>query len=163
MTITNQADPLWLRCAAADIGLREIPGVATAPKIAKWLQQLRAWWRDDETPWCGVACAAWMTAAGVTPPKEYFRAKAWLDWGRAIKTPVRGCVVVFGREGGGHVGIVVGETAGGGLAVLGGNQGNAVSVAAFPRSRVLGFRVPAGDQQYAALPRVDVGASRSEA
>ncbi len=161
--IVLQGDPSWLRIASEDIGVREIHGAATAPKITQWLKRLRAWWADDETPWCGVACAAWMKAAGIEPPKEYFRAKSWLQWGRAIEKPVRGCVVVFGREGGGHVGLVVGETPGGGLAVLGGNQGDAVSVAAFSRSRVLGFRVPVADVQYTALPRVDVGASRSEA
>lgn len=161
--IVTQSDPAWLRIASEDIGVREIRGPETATKIKQWLRLLRAWWSDDETPWCGVACAAWMKSAGIEPPKEYFRAKSWMQWGRAIEKPVRGCVVVFGREGGGHVGLVVGETSAGGLAVLGGNQGDAVCVAAFSRSRVLGFRVPAVDMQYAALPRVDVGASRSEA
>jgi uncharacterized protein (TIGR02594 family) len=139
------SDPAWLAAARQDVGLRELPGAPTAPAIARWLQSLGAWWRDDETPWCGVAVAAWMQAAGVSPlPKFWMRAKAWADWGLALPEPAHGCVVVFERAGGGHVGLVVGEGAGGTLLVLGGNQGDAVNVRSFPRERVLGYRWPPG-------------------
>ena len=61
------SDPAWLIAARADIGLREVPGKATAPKIAMWLKQLGAWWSGDDVAWCGVATAAWMRTAGVAP------------------------------------------------------------------------------------------------
>lgn len=72
----------------------------------------------------------------------------------------------FSRDGGGHVGFVVGMTAAGNLLVLGGNQDDAVNVKAFPLSRVTGYRwlqgepMPVGD-----LPVGDSVAmgSRSEA
>lgn len=137
-------DPLWLEIARQDVGLREIPGAATAPKIARWLADLKAWWRDDETPWCGTACAAWMRAAGQDIPKHWYRAKAWADWGQPLQYPAHGCIVVFERQGGGHVGLVVGEDSAGRLLVLGGNQGDAVNVRAFPRDRVIAHRWPAG-------------------
>lgn len=141
------SDPAWLIAARADIGLREVPGKATAPKIAMWLKQLGAFWADDATPWCGVAAAAWMRTAGVAPlPKHWYRARAWLDWGMALRTPVRGCVVVFERPGGGHVGLVDGRDQFGRLLVIGGNQGDSVSIAAFTTDRVLGYRWPAGAQ-----------------
>jgi uncharacterized protein (TIGR02594 family) len=133
----------WLIEARKHLGLREIPGAPTAPTIAKWLQSLGAWWRDDETPWCGVATAAWMQAAGVAPPKAWYRAKAWLDWGTPLARPAVGCIVVFERQGGGHVGIVTGYDQRGRLMVLGGNQGNAVNVAPFDLDRVAGYRWPA--------------------
>lgn len=136
-------EPTWLRFARADLGLRELPGAPTAPRIAQWLAELRAWWRDDETPWCGTAVAAWMRAALITPPGAWYRAKAWLDWGIPLDAPALGCVVVFQRDGGGHVGVAVGIDKLGRLLVLGGNQGNAVSIAPFDRSRVLGYRWPA--------------------
>lgn len=138
------SQPVWLAIARADIGLREIPGKATAPKIAMWLKQLGAWWSDDATPWCGVACAAWFRGAKVALPKHWYRARAWLDWGMALTHPVRGCVVVFERKGGGHVGLVEGRDQFGRLLVIGGNQGDAVSLAAFDTSRVLGYRWPSG-------------------
>lgn len=147
-TIDNwrtQAEPTWLAAARDDIGLREIPGAPTAPKIAGWLAKLGAWWRDDETPWCGVAVAAWMQAAGIGPlPRHWMRARAWAEWGQPLAYPAHGCVVVFARQGGGHVGLLVGEDAAGNLLILGGNQGDAVNVRAFPRARVLAYRWPPG-------------------
>lgn len=137
-------DPIWLVLARQDIGLREIKGAQTAPKIAQWLQDLGAWWRDDETPWCGTACAAWLKKCSIEPPKNWYRAKAWADWGVRLENPVVGCIVVFERTGGGHVGLVVGETPDGRLLVLGGNQGDAVGIAPFDRSRVIAYRYPAG-------------------
>ena len=158
-------DPLWVQVARTDIGLREIPGAPTAPKIAKWLADLRAWWRDDETPWCGTAVAAWMQAVGYTPPKAWYRARAWADWGERLDRPVHGCIVVFSRTGGGHVGFVVGQRSDGALLVLGGNQGNTVSIAAFPRERVIAYRWPKGTPfpGYFELARGEAAASTSEA
>lgn len=140
------SDPPWLAAARRDIGLRELPGAPTAPRIARWLQDLGAWWRDDETPWCGTAVAAWMRAAGHPIPKHWYRARAWADWGHGIAAPLPGCVVVLSRQGGGHVGLVVGRNASGWLLILGGNQGNKVSIAAFDAARVLAYRWPPGAQ-----------------
>ena len=134
-------EPIWLARARADIGLRELPGAPTAPKIRQWLETLRAWWRDDETPWCGVAVAAWMQQVSIGVPKHYYRAKAWAEWGYPV-APVVGCVVVFERQGGGHVRLLVGKDAAGRLMVLGGNQGNAVSIAPFERDRAIAYRWP---------------------
>lgn len=159
----------WLDEARRHIGLREVPGVTTAPTIGRWLRELRAWWADDETPWCGVAVAAWMRAAGIEPARNWFRARAWLEWGAPITEPAAGCVVVVGRAGGGHVGLVIGEDERGRLMVLGGNQGDAVTVAPFERSRVLGYRWPAEHMAMLmthALPRVAAAhlpSSRNEA
>lgn len=142
--MTANTLPAWLASARRDIGLREIPGAQTAPRIAGWLQQLGAWWRDDETPWCGVAVAAWMRTAGITPPPAWYRAKAWSTWGTPLAAPVPGCVVVFERQGGGHVGLVEAVDQAGRLLVLGGNQGNRVSIAPFDRTRVAAYRWPQG-------------------
>jgi uncharacterized protein (TIGR02594 family) len=136
------SDPPWLTIARRDIGLEETPGKDTTPKIRRWLIELGAWWRDDEAAWCGVSMAAWMHEAGAAIPKHYYRARAWLDWGTALTQPALGCVVVFERRGGGHVGLIVGQNELGYLLVLGGNQGNRVSIASFSPDRVLGYRWP---------------------
>lgn len=146
------SEPLWLTIARRDIGLAETLGKETTPKIRRWLIELGAWWRDDETPWCGVACAAWMREAGAPIPKHYYRARAWLDWGVPLNEPLLGCVVVFERRGGGHVGLVVGRNHLDYLLVLGGNQGDRVSIASFSPDRVLGFRWPISDVAGDALP-----------
>ena len=148
-------EPLWLTEARADIGVREVPGAATAPTIARWLIELKAWWSGDEVPWCGTAVAAWMRAADVALPQHWYRAKAWAEWGQPLREPAHGCVVVFERTGGGHVGLVVGQTQIGDLLVLGGNQGDAVNVRSFPRHRVYAYRWPPGhdipDRQVLAI------------
>ncbi len=159
--------PHWLASARADLGLRELPGAPTAPRIAAWLQRLGAWWRDDETPWCGTAVAAWMLTAGFTPPKAWYRARSWADWGQPLAAPALGCVVVFARQGGGHVGLLTGLDTAGRLMVLGGNQGNRVSIAPFDRARVLAYRWPPGQRMpaTAGLPvvRAEGAASSNEA
>lgn len=139
-------EPRWMTIARVDLHLKEIPGKEHAPKIVMWLKRLGAWWSDDETPWCGVAMAAWMRDARVPLPKHWYRAKAWADgWGTPLAEPIVGCVVVFDRQGGGHVGLVVGKDAAGGLQVLGGNQGNAVSIARFGPERTPRFVWPEGE------------------
>ena len=139
-------DVPWLAVARNYIGTKEVPGSKdVAPTIAKWLLSLHAWWRDDETPWCGVAVAAWMREAGIQQlPVHWYRAKGWLGWGITLTQPCVGCIVVFERPGGGHVGLVDGRDQFGRLLVIGGNQGDRVSRAAFETSRVLGYRWPSG-------------------
>lgn len=136
------SDPHWLTIARRDLGVEETPGKETTPAIRRWLVELGAWWRDDSTPWCGVAVAHWMLTAAVPIPKNYYRARAWLEWGTTLARPALGCVVVFDRRGGGHVGLVVGQNELGYLLVLGGNQGDRVCIAPFSPDRVLGYRWP---------------------
>jgi uncharacterized protein (TIGR02594 family) len=135
-------EPFWLSIARRHLNVAEVPGKATAPTIAKWLLNLKAWWRDDETPWCGVFVAECLREAGHALPKHWYRALAWNDWGLRLAVPTLGCVVVFARSGGGHVGFFVGYDEQGRVMVIGGNQGNRVSIAPFDGSRIVGFRWP---------------------
>lgn len=136
-------EPQWLAIAREYIGLEEIPGPRHHATILSWLKKLQAWWADDETPWCGTFVAHCMQECDLPIPKFWMRAKAWAELGTRLAAPVRGCVVVFERQGGGHVGFVVGRTKNNLLMVLGGNQGNRVSVAPFESSRVIGYFWPA--------------------
>lgn len=160
-------EPSWLTAARRDIGVKEIPGKGDSPVIQRWLRELKAWWSDDATPWCGVAVAHWMASVGITPPRHWYRALAWSDWGVQLRRPALGAVVVFGRAGGGHVGLVVGTDPAGRLLVLGGNQADAVNIRAFDPERVVAFRWPSNhvaDWPHlidADLPLVASGAPRS--
>lgn len=156
-------DPAWLVIARKHLGLTEIPGKATHPTIRRWLIDLKAWWTDDETPWCGTFVAAVMREAGHALPKHWYRARAWLEWGAPLPRPILGAVVVYARGGAGHVGFVVGLDRTGRIVTLGGNQGNAVSVAPFDPSRVLGYRWPTNTPlpARASAPRIETGGRSS--
>jgi uncharacterized protein (TIGR02594 family) len=134
--------PVWLSTAESYTGLKEVPGAGNNPTIVKWLVTVKAWWRDDLTPWCGTACGGIFDEVGLYIPPAAFRAKAWLNWGVKLDAPAYGCVVVFNRKGGGHVGLVVGIDKFGRLMVWGGNQKDMISVAPFDRERVAGYRWP---------------------
>lgn len=99
-------------------------------------------WNQAATPWCGSFVAACLARAGVGKhiPKDFPMARSWARAGASLAKPAYGCIVVFTRTGGGHVGFVVGKDANGNLMVLGGNQSNRVCVKPFPKSRVLAYR-----------------------
>lgn len=148
MTTNRKAksNPRWLVTAESYKGLREIPGPKHNPTIIRWLEKLNAWWRNDESAWCGVFVAHCMQVAGLPYPSLYMRAKAWSDYGSLLRRDrlAPGAILVFDRKGGGHVGFYVGEDAGF-YYVLGGNQGNAVNVMKLGKTRLLASRWPKGE------------------
>ena len=146
----NARDPAWLALARRKIGTREAPGPANNPTILGWAKRLGnrvlgILYNADDVPWCGVFVAYCLDEAGIAAPLLAVRAKSWATWGSTIR-PERlapGAVLVFEREGGGHVGFYVGED-GTHYHVLGGNQDDAVSVARIPKSRLIASRWPRG-------------------
>ncbi|MBP8813412.1 MAG: TIGR02594 family protein [Laribacter sp.] len=154
----------WIDEGKKLVGLKEVKGAKHAPEILQmWRDIKRSGIKDDETPWCAAFVGAMLERAGIKSSR-FESARSYLDWGVPLAAPAVGCVVVFARSGGGHVGFVVGQDNTGNLLVLGGNQADAVSVAAFPLSRVLGYRWPAGEPLPALeLPVFAAAMSRSEA
>lgn len=135
-------DPAWLRVAREHIGVQEIPGVNHHPLILQmWRAIKRGGIKDDETPWCAAFVGFCLEEVGIVSSR-FESARSYLTWGRQIDKPVHGCIVVFTRNGGGHVGFLTGYTPTGDLLILGGNQGNEVNIRAFPRGRVSGYRWP---------------------
>lgn len=140
------SEPRWLTIAKGYQGVREIAGPKHSPTIMGWLRRLGSWIKDDETPWCGTFCAAVMHEAGLPYPREYPRARAWADYGARLQTHVLapGAILVFSRNGGGHVGFYVGEDATA-YHVLGGNQANAVNIMRIAKARCIATRWPRGE------------------
>lgn len=142
--------PPWLLDAHADLGTREWKGKRHNPKILAYFADAGTpEIQDDETSWCAAFVGAHVARKGYAAPGDA-RARAFLNWGQPIETPDIGAVVVFWRESPqswkGHVGFVWGVD-GDDILVLGGNQGDAVSIARFHKSRVLGYRWPRGKAQ----------------
>ena len=135
----------WMIEAERHIGQKEIAGAKSNPWILNLWFKFVPWLGkpdDSAVPWCGTFIAHCLKNTGHVVPKAWYRALAWLDWGQRIENPVVGCIVVFSRKGGGHVGFVVGKNRNGNLMVLGGNQGDAVAISAFDKNRVVGYRWP---------------------
>ena len=133
----------WIAEARKHVGQKEIKGAKHNTRIVAWLESLKAWWKDDETPWCGVFIAHCLQKSGYSKaknvgdfgkiyPKNWFRAKDYLNYGRKLHAPAYGCVAVKSRVGGGHVCFVVGrdETTRK-LVCLGGNQSDSVCFALY--------------------------------
>lgn len=132
----------WLELARGFIGLQETKGGQHNPEILQmWKDIKRGGIKDDETPWCAAFVGAMLERSGIRSSR-FESAKSYLDWGRPLPIAFYGCIVVFSREGGGHVGFVVGEDPAGRLLVLGGNQGDGVNIKAFGLDRVTGYRWP---------------------
>lgn len=139
------SEPIWLTKAREHIGLREIKGERHSPEILQfWRDIKRGGIKSDEAAWCAGFVGAMLERSGLQSTR-FESAKSYLTWGTPLSAPALGAVVVFEREGGGHVGFVAGiEVGSGNLLVLGGNQGDEVNIRAFPRSRVAGYRWPLG-------------------
>lgn len=141
--------PRMLIKALELMGIKEFAGQANNPIISSWVSELddilpSQWIIDylqkDSTPWCGTFMAIAAQRAKKPVPEEFFRAKAWMNWGDAAPgEPELGDVLVFGRNGGGHVALYVGEDADC-YHCLGGNQGDEVSITRIKKSRLLGAR-----------------------
>ena len=140
----------WIVEAEKHVGLAEIKGSEHNPEILQfWKDIKRGGIKTDEIPWCAAFVGACLERAGI-PSTRFEGALSYLEWGSNLTEPVYGCVVVFARMGGGHVGFVVGKDENGRLMVLGGNQADAVNIAPFERFRVVAYRwpkdVPVGDE-----------------
>jgi uncharacterized protein (TIGR02594 family) len=136
---------MWMKTARESIGLKEVAGPKHNTKIQAWLSYLGAWWKDDETPWCGTFVAHCLRENGLPVPQHWYRALAWKDYGSNLRPThvCEGAILVFAREGGGHVGFYVGEDRFY-YRVLGGNQSNAVNVMRIAKNRCIAIRWPKG-------------------
>jgi uncharacterized protein (TIGR02594 family) len=143
-------EPAWVTAGRKKLGTREAPGQANNPTILGWARRLGTKvlgviYNADDVPWCGVLVAQCLEEADVTPATFAVRAKSWATWGVNLR-PERlaaGAVLVFERPGGGHVGFYVGEDQAS-YHVLGGNQGDAVSIARIAKERLIASRWPTG-------------------
>lgn len=141
----DPGEPRWLKLARAELGVREAPGGADNPAVL-------AYYRDaghpeinhDSVAWCAAFVGAILERSGVASSK-LLDARSYLKWGKVVAKPYPGCIAVFSRGDPrgwqGHVGFYLEETSDG-ISLLGGNQGDKVSIAEQPRERLLGYRAP---------------------
>lgn len=136
----------WMDAARAEIGTRETVGPEANPDVVSYYAEAgHPEVTDDETAWCAAYVGAMLARSGL-PSTGSLAARSYLNYGRKIDQPEPGCIVVFWRGSPtswqGHVAFYVRDDGAKHVRVLGGNQNNAVSEARYPKSQVLGYRMP---------------------
>jgi len=134
------------------VGIKEVPGTVANPQILAMLRLDNDWPEDDGVPWCAafVNYIAWLLRL---PRSKNLLARSWLTIGVPLLVgeaePGFDIVVLKREDDGpeadvidapGHVGFFAGWDGYTNVYILGGNQGNTVSVQEFPLSRILGLR-----------------------
>lgn len=134
------------------VGVSEVPGTTSNPQVLAMLRLDNKWPEDDSVPWCS-AFTNYITWLLRLPRSKSLRARSWLLVGEVIELDqaMAGFDVVILKRGKGtqpgpdvieapgHVGFFAGSE-GSDVLVLGGNQGDTVSIARYAKSRVLGIR-----------------------
>lgn len=149
-------------------GTAEVVGKGSNKTIIGWRDELNLagvkidGYSDDDIPWCGLFAAIVAHRAGKPVVKDPLWARNWAKFGKKSPAPGLGDVLVFGRNGGGHVGFYVAEDASA-FHVLGGNQSNKVCVTRIAKNRLLACRRPPYNKQPASVKpyRVAAGGSLS--
>lgn len=151
----------WLEEAWREFGQTERDGAAGNPRIVGYFRDAgHPGVASDEVAWCAAFCGACLERAGITSTRSLL-ARSYLRWGEPIDEPRMGAVAVLSRGADpsqGHVGFWLGETDDS-VVLLGGNQKNSVSVARYPKSRLLGLRWPTTEQARAQTPKPAVPAT----
>jgi uncharacterized protein (TIGR02594 family) len=133
-----------MEIARRELGVTEVPGKASNQRILEYHKHTRLLAQMDEVNWCSAFANFVMETAGYVGTRSPL-ARSWLDWGVKIEQPSFGCIVVLKRgylSWQGHVGFLERTVGTDRLRILGGNQGNRVSVGTFRRADVLGYRLP---------------------
>ncbi len=148
--LTLEESPRHLLKALELFSVTETVGSKHNPVIMGWAKELglEKVYTADEIPWCGLFAAIIMHRAGRTVVESPLWALNWNKFGVKVDKPMLGDVLTFSRNGGGHVGLYVGEDKSA-YHVLGGNQGNQVSVTRIAKSRLSQARRPQYNSQPA--------------
>lgn len=135
--------PRHLLKALELLGVTETVGSKHNPIILGWAKEvgLQSTYTADEIPWCGLLVATVMKRADRPMVDSPLWALSWNNFGVKVDVPMLGDILTFTRKGGGHVGFYVGEDTTH-FHVLGGNQGNSVSIVRIAKSRLSQARRP---------------------
>lgn len=138
----------WLKAALGEMGQREVPGKGSNSRILEYRKMARLsgiQGDDSDVPWCAIFVNAMLAQVGEkTSGSAMARSFAkHADFERLTK-PMVGCITVISSSRGpasGHVFFYTGETATH-LQGCGGNQNDAVTIAKFPKAKLVGFFWP---------------------
>lgn len=132
------------------LGVREIKGVANNPAIMEMANALglsKIYVSDDKQSWCALFLNYLIRITDkprLNPDGDLYnllRAKYLLNWGKPVQKGDErlGDLMIFNREGGGHVGLLIAQT-GSTYWILGGNQNDCVNFTEIAKDRLIGAR-----------------------
>jgi uncharacterized protein (TIGR02594 family) len=143
--LAREPGPKMIVEALKLFGAMESPGSANNPTIIAWAKEVGGEVADvykaDSIPWCGLFMAVVAKRAGKELPKHPLWALSWSAFGAKSPAGALGDVLVFVRNGGGHVGLYVGEDCSA-FHVLGGNQSDRVCITRVAKARLYAARRP---------------------
>ncbi|NIX75403.1 TIGR02594 family protein [Microvirga terricola] len=146
--------PVWLTSALREIrqGVAEFPGPGSNAVILNYrkIAKIDIKGDDSDVSWCAIGANAMLEENSIVGTRSAM-ARSFLYHKSCVTLdrPMIGAITVLSSSRGpasGHVGFYVGES-GEYIYLAGGNQNDSWSIAGFPRSRVLGYRWPAGQAQ----------------
>lgn len=131
-------------------GVTEIQGSKNNATIMSWSRELTdagcdlGDYSSDAIPWCGLFCAyvTFRRRGNIGEVvKSPLWARSWANYGKPVGVAGLGDILVFSRNGGGHVGFYVAEDSDC-YHVLGGNQSDSVTITRIAKSRCIARRRP---------------------
>lgn len=142
--------PKTTSLALKELGVTEVVGKGSNKTIIAWRDELNqagvkiSGYSDDSIPWCGLFAAIIALrrmGAASEVVSEPLWARNWAKYGTKADKACLGDILVFVRNGGGHVGFYVGEdkTC---YHVLGGNQSDKVCFTRIEKGRCIAVRRP---------------------
>lgn len=137
---------MLLETALKYYGLKEAEGEINNPTIIDWFLKLQLPYRSDSVNWCGVFIGNCMLENKMLPPSNPQIARSYLNVGEKIPLSKieAGDLVVFWRiapeHWSGHVGLFINRKNDSLVNVLGGNQGDSVSIKTYEIRKLLGIR-----------------------
>ena len=131
----------FLQEAFKEMNVKEVKGKNHNPRILEYHNATSLKASTDEIPWCSAFANFIVKKCGDNGTNSAM-ARSWEKWGSELNKPVPGCVVVFSRGDNplyGHVAFYLYET-NKYIYVIGGNQGDSVSIAPYDKSRLVCYR-----------------------
>lgn len=133
--------PLWLEAGMQLVGTKETPGGGDNKAIINWAKDeggdIAKAYTHDSIPWCALFANHCLTKTNLKGTGTLWALDFAGKW-PSVRLPgiAVGAFAPMLRDGGGHIGIVVGRDQHGNVMLLGGNQSDAVNIKPFAVSRL---------------------------
>lgn len=134
----------WYDVAEKELRVVEVPGIKHNPRIIEYHSITGYKGKTDEISWCASFVSWVLVKAGYKSLKTAW-ARDYEHYGPKLAKPVKGCIMLFERNGKGgdsHVSFYTGVETTTEYKVLGGNQSNQVCIKGYLKNDLIGAYMP---------------------